>query len=154
MEVDGAMSSPRRHQWRTTELGGGVRAREAGGWGWLGGRLGASGPFLSISARAVWAATPGDVQAPRRLMARGRRRTGECGLATWRPQRLWTSRTGARRRGAATSGYSGPSACAPIAGKACTAVADVAARATSRQSAPGAPRHFLFAELIFKHDFL
>jgi hypothetical protein len=29
-EVDGAMSSPRRHQWRTAELGGGVRARAAG----------------------------------------------------------------------------------------------------------------------------
>jgi hypothetical protein len=25
-EVDGAMSSQRRHQWRTAELGGGVRA--------------------------------------------------------------------------------------------------------------------------------
>jgi hypothetical protein len=30
-EVDGAMSSPRRHQWRTAEFGGGARAREAGG---------------------------------------------------------------------------------------------------------------------------
>jgi hypothetical protein len=29
-EVDGAMSSPRRRQWRTAELGGGVRARAAG----------------------------------------------------------------------------------------------------------------------------
>jgi hypothetical protein len=35
MEVDGAMSSPRRHQWRTAELGGGVRAHEAGGRGWF-----------------------------------------------------------------------------------------------------------------------
>jgi hypothetical protein len=35
MEVDGAMSSPRRHQWWTAELGGGVRAREAGGRGWF-----------------------------------------------------------------------------------------------------------------------
>jgi hypothetical protein len=119
-----------------------------------GGRLGASGPFSSISARAVWAAMPGVVQALRWPMARGRRRTGECGLATWRPQQSWTSRTGARRRGAATSGYCGPSACTPVAGTVCTAVADVDARATSWQSAPGAPRRFLFAELIFKHDFL
>jgi hypothetical protein len=29
-EVDGAMSSPRQHQWQTAELGGGVRARAAG----------------------------------------------------------------------------------------------------------------------------
>jgi hypothetical protein len=34
-EVDGAMSSPRRHQWRTAELGGGVCARKAGGMGWF-----------------------------------------------------------------------------------------------------------------------
>jgi hypothetical protein len=45
MEVDGAISSPRRHQWRTAELGGGARAREAGGRASFipaGGRLGAS----------------------------------------------------------------------------------------------------------------
>jgi hypothetical protein len=35
MEVDGVMSSPRRHQWWTAELGGGVSAREAGGRGWF-----------------------------------------------------------------------------------------------------------------------
>jgi hypothetical protein len=35
MEVDGAMSSPRRQQWRTAELGGSVRGREAGGRGWF-----------------------------------------------------------------------------------------------------------------------
>jgi hypothetical protein len=29
-KVDGAMSSPRRRQWRTVVLGGGVRARAAG----------------------------------------------------------------------------------------------------------------------------
>jgi hypothetical protein len=29
-KVDGAMSSPRRRQWRAEELGGGARAREAG----------------------------------------------------------------------------------------------------------------------------
>jgi hypothetical protein len=34
-EVDGAMSSPRRHQWWAAELGGGLRAREAGGRGWF-----------------------------------------------------------------------------------------------------------------------
>jgi hypothetical protein len=35
MEVDGVMSSPRRHQWRTAELRGGVRARKAGGRCWF-----------------------------------------------------------------------------------------------------------------------
>jgi hypothetical protein len=30
MEVDGAMSSPRRRQWQMAVLGGGVRARAAG----------------------------------------------------------------------------------------------------------------------------
>jgi hypothetical protein len=87
MEVDGAMSSPRRHQWRTAELGGGVRAREAGGWaGFIpaGGRLGASGvtPVTHARVEKPW---HGRRRASlRRPMARHGWCAGRWIGATWR----------------------------------------------------------------------
>jgi hypothetical protein len=87
MEVDGAMSSPRRHQWRTAELGGGVRAREAGGRaGFIpaGGRLGASGvtPVTHARVEKPW---HGRRRASlRRPMARHGWCAGRWIGATWR----------------------------------------------------------------------
>jgi hypothetical protein len=49
-----------------------------------------------------------------------------------------TARTGARRRCAVTSGHTGASACAPEAGTARTAVADVAARDVTLWTRSGA----------------
>jgi hypothetical protein len=51
----------------------------------VGGRLRVGDVTPVTGAHAVWAALLSDVRLPRRPMARGGRRAGECGLATWHP---------------------------------------------------------------------
>jgi hypothetical protein len=80
------MSSPRRRQWRTVELGWQCACERSGrGHVYIAaeGRLRACYATPMTGARAAWAARLGDVRLPRRSMARGGRCAGECSLTTW-----------------------------------------------------------------------
>jgi hypothetical protein len=64
------------------------------------------------------------------------------------------SRGSSRRRSAATGGRSGTSACTPDAGTARTAACRRGRARRSDRARSGVPRHFQFAEPVFKRDFL
>jgi hypothetical protein len=64
------------------------------------------------------------------------------------------SRGSSRRRSTATGGRSGASACAPDVGTARTAACRRGRTQRRGKACSGVPRHFQFAEPIFKHNFL
>jgi hypothetical protein len=74
--------------------------------------------------------------------------------ATWPRHLPGTTRTGACRRCAVTSGHTGASACAPEAGTAHTAVADVAAHDVAPWTRSGALGAKVFQGSIFNTVFL
>jgi hypothetical protein len=65
-----------------------------------------------------------------------------------------TARTGVHWRCAVTGGHTGASTCAPEAGTARTAVADVATRDVALWTRSGARGQIVFPDSIFKFDFL
>jgi hypothetical protein len=141
-EVDGAMSSLRRRQWQMAELGGGVRARKAGGTSWFipaGGQLGASGVTPVTHARVEKPRLGRRRASLRRPMARHGRCAGR-----------WSD----ARHSAATGGLSGTSACAPDAGTARTAACRRGRVQRLGRARSGVLGHFEFADTVFKHDFL
>jgi hypothetical protein len=64
------------------------------------------------------------------------------------------SRGSSRHRSAATGGRSGASACAPDAGTARTAPCRHGRMRRRGRARSGIPRHFQFAEPVFKRDFI
>jgi hypothetical protein len=146
-----------RRQWRTAAARAGTRARE-GRRGLAYERMRRSvgvgrnvpAPLGRVGRRGHgWRCAP-----LRRPMARRGRCAGRRIRATWSCHLPRTAHTGARRHCAVTSGHKSASACAPEAGTARTAVADVAAHDAAPWTRSGALGPNVFHGSVFKIVFL